>query len=254
MAAEIHLLNSSSKGNCCLIRNGSDLFLIDAGVSAKRIRTGLAEIGYDLSSIRCIFLTHEHSDHIRGLETIYHLIGVPLYAPSACFPEIRRCAPAASPYLIPFNPGDFASLQETRLHAVATPHDALGSVGFRMDLTGETAAYFTDMGHLTEPVVSALSGCRRVVIESNYDPDLLRTGPYPPDLKRRIAGPFGHLSNTECASLLPHLLRHGTEKILLAHLSEQNNTPAVALATCASHLPDPSCVSVASPCETVSFC
>ena len=223
MAAEIHLLNSSSKGNCCLIRNGSDLFLIDAGVSAKRIRTGLAELGYDLSAVRCIFLTHEHSDHIRGLETLCHLIGVPLYAPSACFPEIRRCAPAASPFLVPFNPGDSASLQETRLHAVATPHDAL-------------------------------SGCRRVVIESNYDPDLLRTGPYPPDLKRRIAGPFGHLSNTECASLLPHLLRHGTEKILLAHLSEQNNTPAVALATCAAHLPDPSCVSVASPCETVSFC
>lgn len=254
MASEIHLLNSSSKGNCCLIRNGDDLFLIDAGVSAKRIRTGLSELGYDLSAIRAVFLTHEHSDHIRGLETLFHQIGIPLYAPSACFPEIRRCAPSASSFLVPFNPGDSASLPQTRLHAVQTPHDALGSIGFRIDVGDEVIAYFTDIGHLTEAIVCALSGCRRVVIESNYEPDLLRSGPYPPALKKRIASPYGHLSNTECASLLPHLLRHGTEKILLAHLSEQNNTPETAFKTCASHLPDPSCVSIASPYQTVSLC
>ena len=236
-----------------MIRNENDLFLIDAGVSAKRVRTGLEELGYDLSSVRAIFLTHEHIDHIRGLETLYHSVSIPLYAPAACFPDIRKCAPAASSFLVPFNPGDSACLQSTRLFAVRTPHDAMGSVGFRIACAEEAIAYFTDIGHLTEEVVRAMSDCRRVVIESNYDHALLESGPYPLALKRRIDGPNGHLSNRECASLLPHLLRHGTEKILLAHLSEQNNTPEIAFHTCAAHLPDPSCVTISSPTQTVSL-
>ena len=251
MSAEIYMLNSSSKGNCCLIRNGGDLFLIDAGVSAKRIRSAVGELGYDLSSVRCILLTHEHSDHVAGLETLYHSLTVPLYAPSLCFPELSRIAPSAVPYLTPGDHGMTISLGETKIYPVKTPHDSLGSVGFRMSFGDENFAYFTDIGHLTETLVRAMSGCRRVVIESNYDPDMLENGPYPYPLKLRIAGPLGHLSNTSCSELLPHLLRHGTEKIMLAHLSETNNTPEVALETAACALGRTDCVRAASPAATV---
>ncbi|MBP5230906.1 MAG: MBL fold metallo-hydrolase [Clostridia bacterium] len=254
MSAEIYMLSSSSKGNACLIRNGADLFLIDAGLSAKRIREAVRGIGFDLSSLRCVLLTHEHSDHISGLEVLYHHLDAPLYAPSACFPELSRCAPSAVPHLETGDPGDVIILGDTRVYPIKTPHDALGSVGFRIALGSEDFAYFTDVGHLTETIVRAMSGCRRVVIESNYDPDLLENGPYTPQLKRRIAGPFGHLSNPECASLLPHLLRHGTERIMLAHLSEQNNTPEIARETAEAALGGAGDVLfISSPTETVSF-
>ena len=253
MSAEIYMIGSSSKGNSCLIRNGNDLFLIDAGLSAKRICSAVRSVGYDISSVRCILLTHEHSDHTAGLDVLYHSMRVLVYAPSPCFPDLSRSSPCAYPFLISGDPGDVIILDDTRIYPVKTPHDAIGSVGFRILFGSEEFAYFTDIGHLSEQVVRAMSGCRRVVIESNYDPDLLENGPYPPPLKRRIAGPNGHLSNPDCAGLLPHLVSHGTEKIMLAHLSEHNNTPEIARDTALARLDRPDRVCVASPSEVVAF-
>lgn len=238
MPSEVFMLFSSSRGNCCLIKNGSEAFLIDAGVSAKRIETALHTVGTAPASLRAVFLTHEHSDHIAGLNQLCKRYGLPVFAPPGCIGPLSSLCPDAVPFLRPFEPGTVVNLERSRVYAVATPHDAAGSVGFRMDLSGELLGYFTDIGCLTASVIKALSGCHRVVIESNHDVDMLRNGPYPESLKRRILGEYGHLSNAACASLLPHLPAHGTKRILLAHLSEHNNTPSLAYEESASRLRD----------------
>ena len=245
--AQIYSLFSSSKGNACLIRNGSDLFLIDAGVSAKRIRAAMALVGFRPEELSAVFITHEHCDHIGGLDTLAKQVGMPIYAPTNCYLPIAQKCPSAEPLLHANDHGNVVELEQTRVVAVKTPHDACGSVGFRIDLGGELLAYFTDIGHLSQKVVSAMAGCSRVVIESNHDLDLLWSGPYPEQLKKRIAGDFGHLSNEKCAELLPHLTNYGTKRILLAHLSEENNTPELALSTAEKALCGAAEVFVASP-------
>ncbi|MCH5184300.1 MAG: MBL fold metallo-hydrolase [Oscillospiraceae bacterium] len=238
MPSEVFMLFSSSKGNCCLVKNGSEAFLIDAGVSARRIEHALCAVGTDPASLRGVFLTHEHSDHIAGINQLCKRYGLPVFAPPGCMEPLAALCPDAIPFLRPFAPGTVVNLERSRVYAVATPHDAAGSVGFRIDLSGELLGYFTDIGYLTTSILKALSGCHRVVIESNHDVGMLRSGPYPEPLKRRILGEYGHLSNATCASLLPHLPVYGTKRILLAHLSEQNNTPEIAYEESASRLRD----------------
>ena len=230
------MLFSSSKGNSCLVKNGSEAFLIDAGVSAKRMERALCSVGTDPASLRAVFLTHEHADHIAGLNQLCKRYGLPVFAPPGCMEPLAKLCPDAVPFIRPFEPGTVVHLERSRVYAVATPHDAAGSVGFRIDLSGELLGYFTDIGCLTTSILKALSGCHRVVIESNHDLGMLRNGPYPESLKRRILGEFGHLSNASCSSLLPHLPAYGTKRILLAHLSEQNNTPEIAYEESASRL------------------
>lgn len=247
MAAEIYSLFSSSKGNSCLIRNGCDLILIDAGVSAKRIRQAVSQVGYRVEDLSAVFITHEHADHIGGLDTLAKQVGMPIYAPSACIGPIAYRCPSAEGLMHPNDHGNLVELGQTRVVAVQTPHDAYGSVGFRIDLSGELMAYFTDIGCLTQKVVSAMSGCRRVVVESNHDLKMLFEGPYPESLKQRIAGKFGHLSNASLAELLPHLPSYGTERVLLAHLSEENNTPELAFDSAEQALQGRAVVKVARP-------
>lgn len=258
MPSEVFMLFSSSKGNCCLVKNGSEAFLIDAGVSAKRIEHALRTVGTDPASLRAVFLTHEHSDHIAGLNQLCKRYGLPVYAPPGCIEPLSFFCPDAVPFLHPFEPSTVVNLERSRVYAVATPHDAAGSVGFRMDLSGELFGYFTDIGCLTTSILKALSGCHRVVIESNHDTEMLRSGPYPASLKRRILGEYGHLSNASCASLLPHLPAYGTRRILLAHLSEQNNTPEIAYEESASRLKEALTagtvtLSVAAPADPVEL-
>ena len=251
MPAEIYQLFSSSKGNCCLIKNGDDVFLIDAGVSAKRIEAAVKQVGIAPEQIRAVFVTHEHSDHIKGLDTLSRRYGMEIYAPTGCFDGILSAAPDAFPFLKPNEPGTLTCLENTRIYTVRTPHDACASVGFRIELAGEIMAYFTDIGHLSSEILRAMSGCKRVVIESNHDVERLKAGPYPFPLKKRILGPYGHLSNFDCAALLPHLVRYGTQRIVLAHLSEENNTPEMAYEESARRLDGAASLAVAKPAETV---
>ena len=258
MPSEVFMLFSSSKGNCCLVKNGNEAFLIDAGTSARRIETALRAVGTEPASLRAVFLTHEHSDHIAGLNQLCKRYGLPVFAPPGCIEPLAVLCPDAFPFIRPFLPGTVINLERSRIYSVATPHDAAGSVGFRVDLSGELLGYFTDIGCLTSPILKALSGCHRVVIESNHDVDMLRSGSYPESLKRRILGEYGHLSNASCASLLPHLPTYGTKRILLAHLSEQNNTPEIAYEESASRLKEALTagavtLSVAAPTDPVEL-
>ncbi|MBQ3231095.1 MAG: MBL fold metallo-hydrolase [Clostridia bacterium] len=225
--AKIYTLFSSSKGNCAYIKHGRDEFLIDCGASARAIENALAMVGSSLADIKAIFITHEHSDHIRGLSTVCKYFGTPVYAPSSSLCYIDSHIACAAD-LRELKSGCAVELFDSAVCPVATPHDALSSVGFRIRVGNEIIGYYTDIGHLSEGVLRGLAGCRRVVIESNHDIEMLKNGRYPYSLKQRILGDRGHLSNRACASLLPHLARHGTESFVLAHLSEENNRPETA--------------------------
>ncbi len=225
--AKFYMLYSSSKGNCAYVKHGGDEFLIDCGVSAKMIETALNQIGTGLKNISAIFITHEHSDHIKGLPTITKYFSTPIYAPANCCEYLIENAPYCG-YVNPLVSGEAVMLKDTAVCPIVTPHDARGSVGFRIRAGEEKIGYFTDIGHLSEGVLRGLSGCRRVVIESNHDLEMLKNGSYPYALKQRILGNMGHLSNELCAKLLPHLAAFGTESFMLAHLSEENNRPDIA--------------------------
>lgn len=225
--AKVYTLFSSSKGNCTYIKYGRDEILIDCGVSARSIEHALKQLGTSLANINAIFITHEHSDHISGLGTITKYYDVPVCAPEGCCEFIIERIPH-NISLFPLHSGKAEELKDLALCPIATPHDARGSVGFRIRAGEEKIGYFTDIGHLSEGVLRGLSECRRVVIESNHDIEMLKTGPYPYPLKQRILGEMGHLSNALCAKLLPHLANHGTEAFVLAHLSEENNRAEIA--------------------------
>lgn len=222
-------LFSSSKGNAAYIKFGRDEILIDCGVSARSLDRALRSIGTSLSSISALFITHEHSDHIRGLAVATSRLGFPVYAPENCCAYLEPSVTNASARLFPLQSLKCVELFDTVVCPVKTPHDSLDSCGYRIKAGGEKLGYFTDIGHLSENVIRALSGCRRVVIESNHDIQMLKNGSYPQYLKQRILGDRGHLSNESCARLLPHLAEYGTESVALAHLSEENNRPYIAL-------------------------
>lgn len=223
-------LFSSSKGNCTYVRSGNDKFLIDAGVSAKRIADALREIGTSLEEIDCIFVTHEHTDHIKGLQVVCKKYGIPVYAPYLSIRYIKQHFPELAPYLRENNGGDTVTLSDTVITAYDTPHDSQASVCFRITTPNCVIGYATDIGYVSDNVWQALCGAEYVVVESNHDLELLDNGPYPRALKNRILSDYGHLSNCDCGQLLCRLAQNGTRRIVLAHLSEENNRPPLALA------------------------
>ena len=219
---------SGSSGNCLLLSSGSTHILIDAGISKRRIEGSLAQSGLSMREIGGVLITHEHSDHISGLKMLLKYYALPVYAPRTVANRLRGCLPEAEPYLrvIPVN--ESFAIGDLTVTAFHTPHDTDESVGYRVQ-SGGVFALATDMGHVTEEVLNALSGADAVLIESNHDEEMLRYGPYPVYLKRRILSDSGHLSNACCAELARALALGGTKQIILGHLSRENNTPALAM-------------------------
>lgn len=220
-------LFSSSSGNCVYIKNKKSEYLIDAGVSAKCIEASLNGIGTTLSEIKAIFITHEHSDHVKGLETISKYHGIPIYAPSLCCASLCK-SPYIAPYVNPVVDGTPVKAEDVVFTPFKTPHDSSSSCGYVVDLGKKKIGLATDMGYITKKTAEYLTGCEGVIIESNHDLEMLKNGDYPYPLKQRILGNFGHLSNESCASFLPYLVKNGTRYIILAHLSRENNTPKLA--------------------------
>lgn len=223
-----YTLFSSSKGNSTYIEYGSDRALIDAGVSAKQIASSLSALDTGLGKINAVFVSHEHSDHTKGLQTISKNYGIPVYTDPLCMQLIGVSSPAAYDMLVPVEAGDTVYIGDIKLEIFPTPHDSVRSFCYRITAGDRSLGFATDIGHISDAVQDAVFGCDYVVIESNYDEAMLVNGPYNAMLKRRIAGKKGHLANEMCACLAPVLARCGTRSIVLAHLSETNNTPALA--------------------------
>ena len=225
---KIFTLCSGSSGNCTFCRFGNTSFLIDAGASRRAISKALESIGASLSSLSAIFVTHEHSDHVKGLTMLAKYDKIPIYiAPVSG----KSLSGIDEELLIPMKHPASVTLGEVTITSFDTLHDSLSSCGFVISYQGQRFGYATDIGRPTQSVTDALCGCRAVILEANYDKDMLREGPYPHPLKQRIAGKYGHLDNETAAAFCAFLGKTGTERVLLAHLSDENNTPAVAYAT-----------------------
>ncbi len=230
--AQFCSLFSGSSGNCTYISSGDSAVLIDAGVSAKRIREALAARNVDLSSIQGIFVTHEHSGHIAGVRVLANQCGCPVYASKGTLLGMEKAHALPDGSVAALSAGESLAVGNMQVTAFATPHDTPESTGYVVETAdGTRLAVATDMGELTRPVFDLLCGCDLVLLESNHDVAMLRSGPYPPFLQHRILGNRGHLSNAACAAALPALVNAGVSRILLGHLSDKNNTPSLAYNT-----------------------
>ncbi len=249
----IGTLCSGSKGNCTLVKYRGSAILIDAGRSTKYIKTALASIGLAPEDINAIFLTHSHSDHVSALKVWCSHYHTPVHASAAvCEDVMNKCGEVLVSHPIVFE----EQVGDILVKSFPTDHDVFGSVGYRIEADGISLGVATDLGRVTEYVKTGLCGCRAAVIESNHDVDMLLRGPYPPELKQRILSRFGHLSNESGAEFARFLADNGAEKLMLAHLSEINNTPELAKNASVSAL---GCVldrielAVSEPAEPVLF-
>lgn len=222
-------LYSGSRGNAVLIRAGGATVLIDAGRSARALCRALGSAGASIDEIDAIFLTHEHTDHTSALEVLCRTHPIPVHVTAPSAPRLLACESVAACAVV-HPPLYEAELKGMRLRSFAVSHDSAACVGFRISSPEGEIGYATDVGFVSDSVRDGLMGCGTVVLECNHDPDMLRFGRYPAELKRRIASRFGHLSAPDCAALAEELAGAGMTALLLAHLSEENNTPEVARA------------------------
>lgn len=229
-------LFSGSKGNSYFIGSSGEGVLIDAGRSCKQLEAALALNGVDIRQIGAVFVTHEHIDHCSALRVLVKKYDLAVYASAGTLRALemgQKLEPNARTYVIE----DSAAVGNMRVERINTPHDAAESCCYRVTAAdGKSALIATDMGKMTDPVRLAAAKSDFVVLESNHDLEMLKYGPYPYPLKKRILSDLGHLSNEACASELAELVRGGTLRLMLGHLSEQNNTPAVALRTSVAEL------------------
>lgn len=214
---------SSSKGNCYYLKAGDTALLLDLGVTWKALSAALSRCRIAPDSIGTVLITHTHTDHVKGLKVSMKRLGAQLYmtAPAAEALE-REDAHIITPWES-FTVGSGISVVP-----FSTMHDAPGSVGYLIECPGCRFGLMTDLGTVTDGIRGLLAGCDVMVIESNHDPEMLRTGPYPAHVKSRVRSDYGHLSNAQCAAEIDYFARRGTKHFLLAHLSGENNTPALA--------------------------
>ncbi len=293
-------LSSGSNGNCYYIGNETCGILIDAGIGTRTIKKRMSEVGLSVDRVRCVLVSHDHFDHIRSLGTFAARFQKPVYATAPCIAAFRRhyctrdfldascCHPLVPGEWLRLdgNPSDAGTIsgagssgaeapsgsgirggEGVRVLPFSVPHDATDTVGFFIDFFGETFTFLTDVGDVTEDAVRFAARARHLIVEANYDPEMLRTGGYPADLQRRIRGGHGHLANAQTAELIRRALDlNGADSgcvlsgdasldsgvnscdcfdsntsgdasvsplqdVFLCHLSENNNTPELALSS-----------------------
>ena len=226
--ARIYPICSSSQGNSTFIGTRGHGILVDAGCSFRMLKNALDLIDTRFEQLEAVFITHEHSDHIKGLEQIIKHTRIPIFAPLLSTEAMKADGKIPEDAQI-FNVRDGYKSASFEVSCFKTSHDTADSVGYKIRFNGELFGICTDTGTVTEETRSALKGVTTVLIESNYDETMLRKNPnYSAVLKRRIMSDEGHLSNTDCAEFCETLVKGGTRRLILGHLSQENNTPATA--------------------------
>lgn len=224
-------LASGSSGNAILVGARGGSFLIDAGLPAARLLENMRRVGARPEELEGIFVTHEHEDHIRGVGALARKRGLPVYATEGIWAAMETgtgALPAACRRVIA---ADSFTLAGLSLTLIRTSHDSKESYGLLARAEGLTLGVATDTGVVTPDMRAKLRNCDALIIEANHDSDMLRRGRYPYCLKKRVAGEFGHLSNAQTGEALRDWIGENTQKVVLAHLSAENNTPALALRT-----------------------
>lgn len=223
-------LQSGSNGNAIYVEAGGVRLLFDAGISGRQARTRLARHGREIRGIDALLLSHGHADHTRCAGVYQRLFELPIYTTAATH---RAMAPYAGKLrdVRHFRPGEALEFGAVTVYTLPTPHDATDSVAFIVEFAGRRLGILTDLGHPFAGLRLTLRELDAVYLESNYDPILLAEGSYPPELKARIRGDGGHLSNDEAAELLLRCRGARPRWVALAHLSAENNHPDLALQT-----------------------
>lgn len=225
----VHTIASGSSGNAWLLSGGGVHLLLDAGVSCRRITLALRELGLEPADLDALCITHTHSDHIAGVQTLLKKTAFPIYSTERAQRELLWRFPQAEERLqqaelcTPFSLGDLS------VTAFPTSHDSPGACGYRFDSEEGSVGLITDTGYVTDEAADILPGVDLCILEANHDVETLCSGPYPYSLKQRILGIQGHLSNEDSARFAVQLAESGASSIILAHLSRENNTPAMAL-------------------------
>lgn len=224
-------LFSGSEGNCLLVGCDGTYILIDAGRNCKAILDALSTASLSIRDISAVFITHEHSDHISALDVLVKRYRLPVFANGATAAEIRdKARIMPSDCLYELENYQTAKKGGLRVTPFPLPHDSVSCSGYVVEAEGKRLVAATDMGNLSGEFAAAAKDADAILLESNYDKKMLLTGRYPEYLKRRIMSDFGHLANNDCAEAVTVLAARKTKKILLAHLSKENNTPEKAVA------------------------
>lgn len=224
---KISPLFSGSKGNCTLIRSDNANILLDAGYGYKSIISALQRYGLTIQDVDGIVITHEHSDHIAALGYLTRGSGVSVYAPKLIADYVGERALCSK--VTPVD-GSFA-IKDVNVYTYACSHDSRCCFGYRFEANGESVASVTDTGVANVKLIDFLSSSATIQLESNHDEDMLKNGKYPYFLKRRILSDYGHLSNGQTAAVLAELIGSNVKNVILAHLSEQNNTKELAFSS-----------------------
>lgn len=219
---------SGSKGNCAFVNLDNANILIDMGVSVRALSKALISIEKSIDSIDAVLITHEHIDHIKGMQTFFKKYDIPVFASTRTAENIYKKVPNACGKITEFVAGYDFPVCDIMVKSVRTPHDTIESVGYVLQKQEYKLGFFTDIGFIPSNVKDEAIGCDAIVLESNHDTYMLETGPYPYPLKKRISGERGHLSNRDCAEFARELVQNGTKTLILAHLSEKNNVPELA--------------------------
>ncbi len=230
-------LYSGSTGNSLFVETPNTKILIDAGESAKKIITALSNINVDISEINAILVTHEHSDHIKGLGTLSKKYNIPVYANKKTW----QAMPDQSAKIELNNQKFFNSnkdflLGDFKIFPFSIPHDAAEPCGFNIYYNNSKISIATDIGHIDANIINKLENSSFILLESNYDPEILKCSTYPYSLKQRISGPNGHLSNILAGQTISYLLPRGLKSVMLGHLSKENNFPELAYKTVMNEL------------------
>lgn len=225
---------SGSSGNCIYVGTEATHLLVDTGISGKRTEQGLNEIGVSLRDIDGILVTHEHSDHISGLGVISRKYGIPIYAAPGTIHAIQKVSAVGKIDTSLFNqiqPDEKLMIKDISVHPMRVSHDAAEPLAYRFAYGDKKVGIITDLGKYNDYTVASLQGLDAVLLEANHDINMLQVGPYPYYLKQRILGDRGHLSNELSGRLLSRILHDGMKKIVLGHLSKENNMAELAYET-----------------------
>lgn len=231
MAMRMTILASGSRGNATVLSSSNSSILVDAGISCKETLKRMKAAGEDPQKLTAILISHEHNDHVTGLEVLARKLRVPVYITEATYHVWRRSTrdaegkPAKLERLEHFRAGRSFSIGDITVNPFTTPHDAVDPCGFTFRADGIKFGIVTDLGYMSANVKDALRGCDGLMIESNHDVEMLRSGPYPWMVKQRIMNKKGHLSNTALAEFFARDYDARAEFLVLAHISEHNNHP-----------------------------
>jgi len=225
------VLSSGSKGNCFLVKNGSTQILIDAGITYKKYSQAMIDLGLDPNKLDAIIISHEHSDHVGGAGVLHRKTNSPIYITEPTWKDsIKKIGNMnAEPHF--FDTGDFMHIGSLIIHSFTSSHDAADSNNFIIhphDDDKKQLLIATDLGFAHNLLKYNLSKATTIVLESNHDVQMLKTGPYEWYLKQRILSKTGHLSNEQACDIMEDVINDNHERLILAHLSETNNTPEIA--------------------------